>query len=151
MQTTDTVTIDWDHPADPQPGPRLEHVRAYVDTAGVDGHLWHGVPTLLLTSLDRASGRTVRVPLVYGRDDGRHIVLATGDGSEDLPTWYRNLVGHPEVRIQVGALTAQAHARTATPVEREMYWEVMTALWPAYDDYQAAVAPRPVPLVIIEP
>lgn len=149
--TTDGPAVDWDHPADPPSGPRLAHVRAYVDTSGVDGHLWHGVPTLLLTTLDRISGRAVRTPLIYGRDGARHIVLATAaDGAEGIPSWYRNLTAHPEVRVQVGALTAQARARTATAAERETYWEFMTALWPAYEDHQAAAAPREIPLVIIE-
>ncbi|MBT2471887.1 nitroreductase family deazaflavin-dependent oxidoreductase [Streptomyces sp. ISL-66] len=143
--------VDWDHPADPPAGPPLAHVRAYVDSCGTDGHLWHGVPTLLLTTLDRISGRPVRTPLIYGRDGARHIVLATAaDGAEGVPSWYRNLAAHPEVRVQVGALTAQARARTATPAERETYWEIMTALWPAYEEHQAAAAPREIPLVIIE-
>lgn len=149
--TTDGPAVDWDHPADPPSGPGLTHVRAYVDTSGADGHLWHGVPTLLLTTLDRISGRAVRTPLIYVKDGARHIVLATAaEGAGGVPSWYRNLTVHPEVRIQVGALTAQARARTATPAERETYWEFMTALWPAYEDRQAAAAPHEIPLVIIE-
>ncbi|WP_328300520.1 nitroreductase family deazaflavin-dependent oxidoreductase [Streptomyces sp. NBC_00435] len=154
MLTTGTPSrtpVDWDHPADPPPGRRLAHVRAYVDSSGADGHLWHGVPTLLLTTLDRLSGRPVRTPLIYGRDEGRHIVLATSaEGVEGIPSWYRDITACPEVRLQVGALTAQARARTATALERETYWEVMTALWPAFEDQQAAVAPREIPLVIID-
>ncbi|MGW1772796.1 nitroreductase/quinone reductase family protein [Streptomyces sp. NPDC002104] len=149
--TESPAAVDWDHPADPPAGQVSTHVRAYVDSSGADGHLWRGVPTLLLTTLDRLSGRPVRTPLIYARDDGRHIVLATAaDGTPGLPSWYRNLAGHPEVRVQVGALTAQARARTATPAERETYWEALTALWPAYEDHQAAAAPREIPLVIIE-
>ncbi|MFF3212129.1 nitroreductase/quinone reductase family protein [Streptomyces sp. NPDC002886] len=145
------VSVDWDRPADPPAGQVSSHVRAYVDSSGADGHLWHGVPTLLLTTLDRLSGRPVRTPLIYARDDGRHIVLATAaDGTPGVPSWYRNLAAHPEVRVQVGALTAQARARTATPAERETYWEALTALWPAYEDHQSAAAPREIPLVIIE-
>lgn len=79
------LEVDWDHPTDPRPGPRLDHVRAYVSTAGADGHLWHGVRTLLLTTLDRASGRPVRTPLIYGEDAGRHIVLASAYGAPDHP------------------------------------------------------------------
>ncbi|MFJ4778704.1 nitroreductase/quinone reductase family protein [Streptomyces sp. NPDC088762] len=144
------LDIDWDHPADPLPGPRLDHVRAYVATAGADGHLWHGVPTLLLTTLDRTTGRTVRTPLIYGEDADRLILVAAAYGAPDHPSWYRNLTAHPEVRLQVGAAAFKATARTATPPERETYWEAMTALWPAFDDYQAAAAPRELPLVIVE-
>ncbi|MEU6315043.1 nitroreductase/quinone reductase family protein [Streptomyces sp. NPDC047014] len=146
-----TLDVDWDHPTDPRPGPRLDHVRAYVSTAGADGHLWHGVPTLLLTTLDRTTGRTARVPLIYGEDAGRHIVLASADGSPEHPRWYRNLTAHPEVRLQVGATTTEAVARTATPEERETYWDMMTALWPPFEDDQHRAHPRDIPLVILEP
>ncbi|WP_327264180.1 nitroreductase family deazaflavin-dependent oxidoreductase [Streptomyces sp. NBC_01232] len=144
------LDVDWDHPTDPRPGPRLDHVRAYVSTAGADGHLWHGVPTLLLTTLDRATGRTVRTPLIYGRDAGTYIVLASAYGAPEHPHWYRNLSSHPEVRLQVGAAAFTAQARTATPVERETYWEMMTALWPPFEDDRAAARPREIPLVILE-
>ncbi|MFC9297159.1 nitroreductase/quinone reductase family protein [Streptomyces sp. NPDC057011] len=147
------LAVDWDHPTDPLPGPRLDHVRAYVTTAGADGHLWHGIPTLLLTTVDRATGRTVRTPLIYAEDadTGSLILVAAAYGAPDHPAWYHNVTAHAEVRVQVGAAAFGATARTATPVERETYWEALTALWPAYDDYQAAAAPwRELPLVIVE-
>ncbi|MEU8778733.1 nitroreductase/quinone reductase family protein [Streptomyces sp. NPDC048606] len=144
------VTVDWEHPTDPRPGPRLDHVRTYVASGGTDGHLWHGVPTLLLTTVDRAGGRTVRTPLIYGRDADRHLVVAAGSGGPHHPGWYLNLTAHPEVRLQVGSSVLRGRARTATPAERETYWEAMTALWPLFDDQQALARPRELPLVIIE-
>ncbi|MFI5616572.1 nitroreductase family deazaflavin-dependent oxidoreductase [Streptomyces sp. NPDC051567] len=144
------LDIDWTRPADPRPGPLLDHVRAYVGSAGADGHLWHGLPTLLLTTVGRRSGRPVRTPLVYGEDAGRLIVLAAAHGRPDHPAWYGNLTAHPEVRVQVRAAVLPATAYTATPLQRETYGEYMTALWPAYDDYQAAAWPREIPMVIIE-
>lgn len=144
------LAVDWDHPTDPPPGPRLDHVRAYVTTAGADGHLWHGVPTLLLTTLDRATGHPTRTPLIYAEDADRLILVAAAHGAPHHPAWYRNLTTHPEVRVQLGAASFRATARTATPGEHETYWEAMTALWPAYDDYQAAATPRRLPLVILE-
>ncbi|MFD8143368.1 nitroreductase/quinone reductase family protein [Streptomyces sp. NPDC059708] len=144
------VAVDWEHPADPRPGPRLEHVRTYVSSGGTDGHLWHGVPTLLLTTLDRTSGRAARTPLIYGRDAGRLLVVAAGTGGPHHPSWYGNLVAHPGVRVQVGTSVFAAWARTASPEERETYWEAMTALWPRFDDYRVSARPRELPLVIIE-
>jgi deazaflavin-dependent oxidoreductase (nitroreductase family) len=138
-----TLMIDWDHPTDPGPGPLRDHVRAYVATAGADG-LWHGIPTLLLTTADPATGRTVRTPLIYGRDDDRYVVLAA-EG-----TWHAHLRAHPEVRVQAGPAVLRATARTATAAERDTYWEMMTALWPAYEDYRTALGTE-IPLVLIDP
>ncbi len=41
-------------------------------------------------------------------------------------------------------------ARTASADEKAELWPVMTAVWPAYDEYQAKT-PRQIPLVIVEP
>ncbi|MGW0751699.1 nitroreductase/quinone reductase family protein [Streptomyces sp. NPDC002587] len=146
------LDIDWDHPTDPGPGPQLDHVRAYVTSAGADGHLWHGVPTLLLTTVGRATGRTVRTPLIYGedRDTARLIVLASGYGAPHHPAWYENLTAHPEIRVQVGAAAFGATARTASPTERDTYWDMMTGLWPPYEDDQVSAWPREIPLVILQ-
>ena len=51
--------------------------------------------------------------------------------------WYRNLLDHPEVDVQVGPERFPARARTATPGEKPALWTVMTAVWPAYDTYEA--------------
>ncbi|MFJ3926620.1 nitroreductase family deazaflavin-dependent oxidoreductase [Streptomyces sp. NPDC090022] len=146
MHSTD---VDWDHPTDPRPGWQLDHVRSYVETGGTDGHIWHGVPTLLLTTVGRVSGRAVRTPLIYGEDEDRLLVVASNGGAPEHPAWYRNLLACPEIRVQVGAEVCAAKARTATPQERETYWGVMTGLWPQYDEYQERTD-REIPLVIIE-
>ncbi|MFG2294918.1 nitroreductase family deazaflavin-dependent oxidoreductase [Streptomyces sp. NPDC048603] len=146
-----TVDVDWDHPRDPQPGRQLDHVREYVETDGAAGHLWHGVPTLLLTTVGRVSGRAVRTPLIYGEeaDAGRYVLIASNGGADEHPHWYLNLDADPEVRVQVGPAVFQAKARTATPEEREAYWGLMTGLWPAYDDHQAGTT-REIPLVLVD-
>ncbi len=144
------LDVDWDHPVDPRPGPQLDHVRAYVASVGADGHLWHGVHTLLLTTVGRATGRAVRTPLVYGEDAGRIILVASGYGAPHHPAWYRNLTAHPEVRFQAGATLRRATAHTAGPAERETYWYLMTGLWPAYEEDQAATE-REIPLVVLQP
>ncbi|QES52546.1 nitroreductase family deazaflavin-dependent oxidoreductase [Streptomyces venezuelae] len=143
--------VDWDHPMDPEPGWRLDHVREYVATGGAAGHLWRGVPTLLLTTVGRHSGRAVRTPLIYGEDPdtGRYILVASAGGGAEHPHWYRNLDADPVVRVQVGPEIFQAKAHTAAPEEREAYWGLMTGLWPQYDDYQARTT-REIPLVLLE-
>ncbi|MDJ0384128.1 nitroreductase family deazaflavin-dependent oxidoreductase [Streptomyces sp. G-G2] len=144
-----SLDIDWNRPADPPGAPQRDHVRAYVSTGGTDGHLWHGVPTLLLTTIGRATGRTARTPLIYAEDEDRLIVAASGYGAPAHPDWYANLTADPRVRVQRGPIPFPATARPATPAEREAYWPVLTALWPPFDDDQSRTS-REIPLVIIE-
>ena len=35
-----------------------EHMKEYLATNGADGHIWNGVPTLLLTTTGRKSGES---------------------------------------------------------------------------------------------
>ncbi|RSS80949.1 nitroreductase/quinone reductase family protein [Streptomyces sp. WAC06614] len=149
-RTVISPAVDWDHPLDPRPGPQRDHVRAYVATDGVDGHIWHGVPTLLLTTVGRRSGRAVRTPLIYARDEDRYLAAASGYGSAAHPHWYRNLLARPEVRLQVGARVLRATGRPATPVERETYWPALTGRWPVFEDDQDRTV-REIPLVLFDP
>jgi deazaflavin-dependent oxidoreductase (nitroreductase family) len=127
-----------------------QHTRQYVATNGAQGHLWNGVPTLLLTTIGRRSGRPRRTALIYGRDGDRYVVVASKGGAPEHPLWYLNLRAQPEVEVQVGAERFRARARPAMPGEKPRLWQQMTQIWPAYDEYQTKTA-RDIPVVILEP
>ncbi len=138
-----------DEPLDSPVGWVAEHTRQYVETNGEEGHLWRGVPTLLLTTLGRRSGKPRRTALIYGQDGDRYLVVASKGGAEDHPLWYYNLLEHPEVEVQVGGDRFRASARPATSDEKPRLWKVMTAIWPAYDEYQTKTS-REIPVIILE-
>jgi deazaflavin-dependent oxidoreductase (nitroreductase family) len=126
------------------------HIRRYVDSDGANGHEWRpGVFTLLLTTRGRRSGRLRRTALIYGRDGDRYVVVGSVGGSARHPAWYLNLTDHPEVEVQVGPERFRATARTATPEEKPRLWELMTSIWPAYEEYQRKTQ-RDIPVVILE-
>ena len=131
------------------PGWQAEHARRYLATNGEDGHIWEGVPTLLLTTTGRKSGKSYTTPLIYGEHNGRYVVVASRGGAPEHPQWYRNLTAQPEVGVQVKADRFRARARTASPEEKPELWKLMTSIWPAYDDYQTRTE-REIPVVIIE-
>ena len=131
------------------PGWQQEHARRYRESGGQDGHMWEGVTTLLLTTMGRRSGQSRTTPLIYGRDAGRYLVVASRGGAPQHPDWYENLVAQPAVEVQVMADRFKARARPATAAEKPALWKTMTAIWPAYDEYQARTT-REIPLVIIE-
>jgi deazaflavin-dependent oxidoreductase (nitroreductase family) len=126
-----------------------DHIKNYVDSDGEQGHLWKGVPTLLLTTQGRKSGIWRRSALIYGRDGERFVIVASQGGAPKHPAWYLNLSSNPEVEVQVGADKFAARARPATAAERARLWPVMTAIWPDYDVYQTRTD-REIPLAIIE-
>jgi deazaflavin-dependent oxidoreductase (nitroreductase family) len=126
-----------------------EHTQKYIETGGEEGYLWNGAPTLLLTTTGRSSGVARTTALIFGRDGERYLLVASQGGADHHPQWYLNLVAHPDVQVQVRADRFQARARTATAEEKSRLWPVMTAVWPAYDEYQRKTT-RDIPLVILE-
>lgn len=127
-----------------------EHIREYVETGGRKGHRWRGVPTLLLTTRGRRTGKLRRTALIYGRDGDAFVVIASRGGAGHHPQWYLNLAAEPEVAIQVGPERMKGRARTAEGEERQRLWEQMVGIWPAYDGYQRKTE-RVIPVVAIEP
>jgi deazaflavin-dependent oxidoreductase (nitroreductase family) len=126
-----------------------DHIKHYVDTDGEQGHLWRGVPTLLLTTRGRKSGQLRRTALIYGEHGSSYLLVASQGGADTHPAWYLNLAANPEVELQVGSEKFSARARTATEQEKPELWAAMTAIWPAYDEYQTKTE-RPIPVVVLD-
>lgn len=127
-----------------------EHIDRYLATDGAEGHIWRGVPTLLLTTTGRRTGTRRRTALIYGEDGDRYVVVASRGGAPEHPAWYRNLSANPEVDVQVGAEKLTARARTATADEKPALWQRMARIWPDYDEYQTKTD-REIPVVVLEP
>jgi deazaflavin-dependent oxidoreductase (nitroreductase family) len=125
------------------------HIRRYVESDGKQGHLYHGMPTLLLTTRGRRSSKLRRTALIYGQDGDRYLLVASNGGDPNHPAWYLNLVEHAEVELQVGPDKFIAWARTATAEEKPSLWRQMVSIFPRYDIYQAK-AGRDIPVVIVE-
>lgn len=140
-----------DTPIDPDEGWVADHVRAYVASNGAQGHEWQpGVRTLLLTTRGRQSRQARRTALIYAADGNRYVVMASYGGSPTHPDWYLNLEADPEVVLQVGDARFRAKATRDTPADRARLWDLMTAVWPDYDEY-ATKTTREIPLVVLTP
>jgi deazaflavin-dependent oxidoreductase (nitroreductase family) len=127
-----------------------EHVERYRQTDGEEGHEWRpGVYTLILTTKGRRSGQPRPTPLIYGTHDGDYLVVASKGGAPEPPAWYLNLQADPEAEVQVWGERFPVRARDATPEEKPELWKMMTAEWPAYDEYQTKTD-RPIPVVVLE-
>ena len=134
-----------------------DHLRRYVESNGADGHMWDSapvggpglIPTLLLTTTGRRSGKQIVMPLIYGEAGGNYVVVASKGGAPQHPGWYLNLAAKPEVEVQVLAQRFRAKSRTATGEERARLWKQMAAIYPPYNSYQAKTD-REIPVVVLE-
>ena len=134
-----------------------DHIARYLATNGEDGYLWDAtlgggkgmVPTLLLTTTGRKSGRTLTLPLIFGRSGPHYVVVASKGGAPNHPAWYLNLEANPQVQVQVKGDKFKARARTASGAERATLWRTMAEIYGPYDDYQKKTQ-REIPVVVLE-
>lgn len=133
----------------------VEHLAEYARDP-VKGHLWDGrpfggyekTPTLLLTTRGRKTGRTVSLPLIYGKDGANHVIVGSKGGAAENPAWFLNLEADPNVEVQVAADHFSAVAHIATGAERARLWNMMVAVYPSYPDYQSRTE-REIPVVVL--
>jgi proline iminopeptidase len=137
----------------------LDHAKRYLASGGTEGHMYKvtppgypemTVPALLLTTTGRKTGERFIFPLFYGKTGDGYIVVASKGGAPQHPGWYRNLVAHPEVDVQVGTAKMKARARTATGAERARLWQKALEFRPPYADYQKKTE-REIPVVVLDP
>jgi len=134
------------------------HLARYIATDGADGYLWDAslgggkglVPTLLLTTTGRKSGRELTLPLIFGRSGPNFVVVASKGGAPTHPAWYLNLQANPEVKVQVKAEKFTAHTHTADTAERAKLWPMMVDIYGPYADYQTKTD-RQIPVVVMKP
>jgi deazaflavin-dependent oxidoreductase (nitroreductase family) len=135
-----------------------DHVARYLASNGEDGYMWDAsvgggtglVPTLLLTTVGRKSGRELTLPLIFGRSGPDYVVVASKGGAPAHPAWYLNLEANPEVQLQVKAEKFTARAHTANAAERAALWPKMVAIYAPYEKYQAETDRR-IPVVVLAP
>jgi len=134
-----------------------DHLKRYLATNGEDGYLWDAslgggkgmVPTLLLTTVGRKSGKTMTLPLIFGRFGTDYVVVASKGGAPTHPAWYLNLHANPEVHVQVKTDKFKARAYTAEGAERAALWPKMVEIYGPYALYQTKTD-RQIPVVVLK-
>ena len=100
---------------------------------------------LLLTTTGASSGEPRTVVIGYRREADRYLAIASDNGSDSAPAWYRNLLASPEATIEVGPDRFDVRARTATAEERPKLAKSID-----YLERQQALTKREIPIVIFE-
>lgn len=134
------------------------HRKLYLED-GAAGHLWDStpaggpgpLPTLLLFTTGRKTGRESIMPLLYGKLDTGYAIIASKGGAPKHPAWYHNIKAQGDVRIKVANDEFKVSTRDATGAEREKVWTQMASMYPPFVDYKKAAGEREIPVVILEP
>ncbi|UGQ12161.1 nitroreductase family deazaflavin-dependent oxidoreductase [Yinghuangia sp. ASG 101] len=94
------------------------------------------LPSLMLTTTGRRSGRPRQVPLLCRpEDDGTLLIVASNCGRPHHPAWSDNLLAEPRATVTRFGRTTNVTAVLLDGPERTAAWEAMARLWPAYEKY----------------
>ena len=116
--------------------------------ANQGGGPMEGRPLLLLTTKGAKSSELRTTPMMYIPDGDRLLVIASNAGAAKHPDWYRNLVAHPEVTVEVGKETFQAIATVTEGSERQRLWSRIVELYPFFVDHQTKTT-RQIPVIVL--
>lgn len=119
-------------------------------SGGTEANLMRGVPIIVLTSVGARSGKLRKTALMRVEHEGRYAVVASKGGAPEHPVWYRNLVAHPHVELQDGAVKRDYDAREVRGAERDAWWARSVAVWPDYAEY-ATRTDRLIPVLVLDP
>jgi deazaflavin-dependent oxidoreductase (nitroreductase family) len=129
------------------------HDELYKRSGGRIGHKVLGVPTLLLSSTGRRSGKTRVNSLVYARDGNDYLLVASNGGAENHPAWLHNVTAEPNVEIQVGRDKSKGTAKVVRPsdADYQRLWKIVNdGNGDRYNGYQRKTD-RPIAVVVVTP
>lgn len=121
----------------------VEQFRAGGEIEGM-----HRDRLLLLTTTGARTGREHTTPMMFVADGDRVLVLASNAGAPAHPDWYRNLVAHPDVAVEIGDERYAATATTLAGDERDRKWAEITQRFPFFADHEVK-AGRTIPVVAL--
>ena len=93
------------------------------------------MPTMLLTTIGRKTGKQRTVPLNYVRDGSNVIAVCENFGLDTASSWPFNLLAGPKARLEIKGTAADYLARPATDEEVARNMPKLVAMWPAHDTY----------------
>ncbi|HET7639433.1 MAG TPA: nitroreductase family deazaflavin-dependent oxidoreductase [Ktedonobacteraceae bacterium] len=123
----------------------IEEFRAH---RGKSGGPMEGRPLLLLTTTGAKSGQLRTTPVMYIPDGDHLLVIASNAGAATHPDWYRNLLSHPEVTVEVGNETFKAIAAVTEGSERQRLWTRVVELYPFFVDHESKTT-RQIPVIVL--
>ena len=110
-----------------------------------------GLPVVMLTTTGAKSGEKRTLPLLGLPDGERMVVIASNYGQLHHPSWYYNLLAHPDATLSVGGETQKMVAHQVEGDERERLWRRGLQVYPGWRGYERRAARRRIPVMALSP
>jgi F420H(2)-dependent quinone reductase len=122
----------------------------YRRSGGRLGGSMRGFKVLILTTTGRRSGKLRTVLLGLFDWQGGYLVVASNAGRSVHPSWYLNLITHPQAAVQVLDQVVPVTAAVLTGETRTHAWQQVITSAPMYAAYEKKTT-RTIPLVLLTP
>lgn len=109
------------------------------------------VPSLVITTTGRRSGKPRSNPLLYVPDGDAYVVIGSNWGQQHQPGWAMNLLAQPAAEVDVKGRRIPVRAEVATGAERERLWRLLVTEWPAYRTYVERAGTREIRIFRLVP
>jgi deazaflavin-dependent oxidoreductase (nitroreductase family) len=124
-------------------------IEEFRSSGGKVGGQFADAPMIIITHTGAKSGKTYTSPLVYSRDGDRFVIIASKAGAPKNPSWYHNLIAHPEVTVEIGTEKFKARATEARGAERDRLFAAHAKLMPQFNEYQKKTN-RKIPVLVLQ-
>jgi len=115
------------------------------------GDTFRGMDLLYDTTVGAKSGVSRTAPVARFDDDGGWLVVASAGGATQPPSWYLNIVAHPDqVQVEVAGTSHKVTVEQLEGTEREQAWARVVARAPGFTGYLSKTD-RPLPVLRLRP
>jgi deazaflavin-dependent oxidoreductase (nitroreductase family) len=145
------MTLEGEYEPSPEKWVR-DQVAEFEASDGQEANILRGHPEwpiVVITSKGANSGKLRKNPVMRVEHDGVYAAVASKGGAPEHPTWYHNLVAHPDVELQDGAEKHTYRARISQGEERAQWWERSVRQYSPYAEYQEKTD-REIPVFLLE-
>ena len=125
------------------------NVWVYKLTGGRLMNKFSGCDICLVKMTGAKSGKVRWMPVMYVPYQEGIIIVASLGGAPRHPTWYYNLVAHPDIEFQFKSTRKRVRARQVFGEEKAAVWPTCVEHYPPYADYQVRTD-REIPVFICE-
>ena len=133
--------------------PMTEFNKKIIDefrsSGGKVGGQFAGAPMIIINHKGAKSGKSYTTPLVFTKDGDKCVIIASYAGAPKNPSWYHNLVAHPEIEVEIGADKFKARAKEVKGAERDRLFAEQAKMMPQFNDY-AKKTSRRIPVFTLE-
>jgi deazaflavin-dependent oxidoreductase (nitroreductase family) len=110
---------------------------------------FQGRDVLILTTKGAKSGEARENPLAFTRDGENIVVVGSKGGAPTHPSWYHNLLTHPEVTVEVEGEKFNARAHVPKGEEYERLYTQHADVMPGFYEYRKKTT-RQIPVIVLE-